>query len=243
VSHSTDTPKPAITDQASANSFATASSELNNLLQIISGTSAIIENASVGNEGAEEYVTMLRASIARAEKIAADLTQHAGGTAKKSSMHPELARFNRSKSDESLGSSTHSILLVDDETMALTLIKRILSGAGFNVATASSGFQCLELVRQQPQVYDLILLDLTMPFMDGEETFNRLRGIRDDIPVVLCTGFIEQEKLDRLMSAGLAGFLRKPIPADEIVSFVRSTLASLRYSRGMFDSAGASIAI
>ena len=56
-------------------------------------------------------------------------------------------------------------------------------------------------------------------------------SIFSDVSVVLCAGFIEQEKLDRLMTAGLAGFLRKPLAPDEIVSHVRSTLQSLKYSR------------
>jgi DNA-binding NarL/FixJ family response regulator len=77
----------------------------------------------------------------------------------------------------------------------------------------------------------LVLLDLTMPFMDGEETFHRLREIRAEIPVVLCTGFIRQDRLDRLMKDGIAGFLRKPLAPDEIVDHVRSVLASLKYAQ------------
>jgi len=53
--------------------------------------------------------------------------------------------------------------------------------------------------------------------------------LRPDLPVVLCTGFIQQEKLNRLMSAGLAGFLRKPIAPDELVTYVRSILEGLRF--------------
>jgi DNA-binding NarL/FixJ family response regulator len=70
-----------------------------------------------------------------------------------------------------------------------------------------------------------------MPFMDGEETFNRLREIRHDMPIVMCTGFIQQDRLQRLMGSGLTGFLRKPLAPDEIVSHIRSTLASVKYSR------------
>jgi DNA-binding NarL/FixJ family response regulator len=68
--------------------------------------------------------------------------------------------------------------------------------------------------------------------MDGEETFQRLREIRPDIAVLLCTGFIRRDRLDRLMSAGIAGFLRKPLAPDEIVDHVRAVLARLKYSRG-----------
>jgi len=81
-----------------------------------------------------------------------------------------------------------------------------------------------------------VLLDLTMPFMDGEETFQRLREIRADVPVVLFTGFVQQERLERLMNAGLVGFLRKPLAPDEIVSFVRSMLQTVKYSGANLNS-------
>jgi CheY-like chemotaxis protein len=213
-------------------------SELNNLLQIISGTSSLMENVWEGSDGSEKYLAMLRASIERAEKVAAELVEQAGGATTKTALHPDLAGFVRPKSATPSSStatkSRQSILIVDDEQMALTLVKRILSDAGFQVTTAQSGFECLDLVRQRPFGFDLILLDLTMPFMGGDETFKRVRELRPDLPVVLCTGFIQQEKLNELMTAGLAGFLRKPIAGDEIVGFVRSTLASLKYSRGNF---------
>ena len=212
-------------------SLAKAASELNNLLQIISGTSSLIEDICKGSAGSEKYLAMLRSSIERAEKVAAELVKQAGGSDKRMLMHPDLAALAKTKSALPSSATPQSILLVDDEKMTLTLVKRILSEAGYRVATAQSGFECLDLFRPNPRAYDLVLLDLTMPFMDGEETVRRLREIRSDVPVVLCAGFIEQEKLDRLMATGLAGFLRKPLAPDEIVSHVRLTLNSLKYSR------------
>jgi CheY-like chemotaxis protein len=213
-------------------SIAKAASELNNLLQIISGTCSLVEDIFLKRSaGSEKYLAMLRTSIERAEKVAAELVRQAGGADKRMLMHPDLAAFAKTKSAPPSSATPQSILLVDDEKMALMLVKQILSEAGYRVATAQSGFECLDLFRLLPRAYDLVLLDLTMPFMDGEETLRRLREIRSDVSVVLCAGFIEQEKLDRLMSAGLAGYLRKPLAPDEIVSHVRSTLQSLKYSR------------
>lgn len=217
-------------------SLAKAASELNNLLQIISGTSSLIEDAWKGSAGSEKYLAMLRNSIERAEKVAAELVKQAGGPDERMLMRPDLAAFAKTKSAPPSsatpsGATPQSILVVDDEKMALTLVERILTEAGYHVATAQSGFECLDLFRVKPGAYDLVLLDLSMPFMDGEETFRRLREIRPDVPVVLCVGFIEQEKLDRLVTAGLAGFLRKPLAPDEIVIHVRLTLQSLKYSR------------
>jgi CheY-like chemotaxis protein len=212
-------------------SIAKAASELNNLLQIISGTCSLVEDIFLKRSaGSEKYLAMLRTSIERAEKVAAELVKQAGGADKRMLMHPDLAAFAKTKSAPPSSATPQSILLVDDEKMALMLVKQILSEAGYRVATAQSGFECLDLFRLHPRAYDLVLLDLTMPFMDGEETLRRLREIRSDVSVVLCAGFIEQEKLDRLMSAGLAGYLRKPLAPDEIVSHVRSTLQSLKYS-------------
>jgi CheY-like chemotaxis protein len=227
----------------SAESLSKAASELNNLLQIISGTSSLIENVWEGSESSEKYLAMLRESIERAEKVAAELVEQAGGTDKKMLMHPELAGLVKPKKTPDSKPTKHSILLVDDEEMALTLVGRILTEAGYQVVTAQSGFECLDLFRSRPYGFDLVLLDLTMPFLDGEETFERLREIRSDVSVVLCTGFIQQERLDRLMAAGLVGFLRKPIAPDEIVALIRSILQSVKYSRGNVDANGLSAVV
>jgi two-component system, cell cycle sensor histidine kinase and response regulator CckA len=124
-----------------------------------------------------------------------------------------------------------AIMVVDDEPMALVLAKRVLSEADFEVVTAQSGFECLDLFRKRPRHFDLILLDLTMPFMDGEETFGRLRSIRPDIVVLLSTGFIAQERLERMISAGMAGVLRKPHRPQELVANIRAILESVKMSR------------
>jgi CheY-like chemotaxis protein len=229
--NSEDKSSPAKRKPLSKDSVSKATSELNNLLQIISGTSAQIGNLWEGSDGSEDYLKMLRSSIERAESVAAQLAEQAGGTDHKVLMHPELTSFLKPKTIAEMPRAKPTILVVDDESMALVLIKRLLSEAGYHAVTAQSGFEALDLFRRQPNAFHLVLLDLTMPFMDGEETFQRLREIRPDIPVVLCTGFIRRDHLDRLMNAGIAGFLRKPLAPDEIVDHVRGVLASLKYAQ------------
>jgi CheY-like chemotaxis protein/sarcosine oxidase delta subunit len=219
-------------DPSAANDTSAATSELNNLLEIISGTSAALENIWDGSEGAQRYFDMLRASVARAAKVTAQLVEHAGGSDKKILYHPELAAFARRRNaPPSSPAKKRSILVVDDEPMVLVLTKHILSDAGFEAVTAQSGFECLDLFRKRPNHFDLVLLDLSMPFMDGEETFNRLRNIRPDAVVLLCTGFVDQERLDRMLAAGMAGFLRKPHRSDELVASIRAILESVKLSR------------
>jgi CheY-like chemotaxis protein len=86
-------------------------------------------------------------------------------------------------------SRTRRILVVDDEPAARVLAFRVFSEAGFDVITAQSGFECLEQFWRRPHWFDLILLDLSMPFMDGEETFKRLRAINPNVAVLSAPGF------------------------------------------------------
>lgn len=212
------------------NPISKATSELNNMLQIIASTSSLIENIWEGSDGSGKYLAMLRTSIERAEKATAELAQYAGGSDKKAFMHPDITAFAKTKSKLSADMPRQTLLLVDDEEMGLMLVKRLLCDAGFHVITAQSGFECLDIFRRGPHNFDLVLLDFTMPFMDGEETFGRLREIRPDVPIVLCAGFVEHEKLERMLHAGLSGFLRKPFAPEEIATHVRSLLEGLKFA-------------
>jgi DNA-binding response OmpR family regulator len=125
------------------------------------------------------------------------------------------------------------ILVVDDEPAARVLANRVFSEAGFEVTTVQSGFECLERFRKQPHGFDLVLLDLSMPFMDGEETFRRLRGINPNVVAILSTGFLApaQERIERMLAGGLAGFLQKPHRPDELLARVHAVLEDVKLSR------------
>ena len=105
-----------------------AASELNNLLEIISGTSSALENIWAGNDGAQKYFEMLRTSVDRAAAVTAELAERAGGTDEKVLLHPELMDFIRPRkpSIPPVKKARH-LLVVDDEPMALVLARRILS--------------------------------------------------------------------------------------------------------------------
>ena len=123
------------------------------------------------------------------------------------------------------------ILVVDDEPAARVLANRVFSEAGFEVITVQSGFECLERFRKQPHGFDLILLDLSMPFMDGEETFRRLREIHPGVVALLSTGFMAQERVDRMLAGGLVGFMRKPHRPDELLARVNAILDDVKLAR------------
>lgn len=132
-----------------------------------------------------------------------------------------------------LPSRPRRILVVDDDPGARVLANRVFSEAGFDVTTVQSGFECLEQVRIRPPWFDLILLDLSMPFMDGEETFRRLRAIHPNVVVLLSTGFLAQaqDRVDRMLAGGLAGFIRKPHRPDELLAQVNAILERMKISR------------
>jgi two-component system, cell cycle sensor histidine kinase and response regulator CckA len=125
------------------------------------------------------------------------------------------------------------ILVVDDEPAARILAQRLFSEAGFEVVTTSSGFDCLKEFRKRPNWFDLILLDLSMPFMDGEETFRRLRVINPAVVVLLSTGFLgqAQTRIERMLAGGLAGVIRKPHRPDELLNQVRAIFEGMKISR------------
>ncbi|MGI9089064.1 MAG: response regulator [Chthoniobacterales bacterium] len=208
------------------NSRPEIASELNNLLQIISGTSSLIENIWEGKPGADKYFEMLRSSIARAADVTMDLVQLSGSMNGKIVLHPEFSRLKKAPAPVPKNSLKQRIMVVDDEKMLLILTGELLREAGYEVVTAQSGFECLDLFRISPRKFDLVLLDLNMPLMDGEETFQRLRALRPDLRVMLCTGCVQQERLNHMLEAGLCGFIQKPLGPKEYVASVRAVLAS-----------------
>jgi DNA-binding response OmpR family regulator len=125
------------------------------------------------------------------------------------------------------------ILVVDDEPAARILAQRVFSEAGFEVVIVASGFDCLKEFRKQPSGFDLILLDLSMPFMDGEETFRRLRRMNPAVVVLLSTGFLgqAQSRIERMLAGGMAGVIRKPHRPDELLAQVNSILERIKISR------------
>jgi CheY-like chemotaxis protein len=217
-------------------------SELNNLIQIISGTSSLIENIWEGRPGSEKYFEMLRVSIERAEQVTAQLVAQAGGTNRKRILSSDLEqRFDEVLIAGAPSQRKHSILVVDDEPMALELLHGILTDAGYEVSVAQSGFECLDLFRRDGRAYDLILTDLSMPLMDGEETFLRLRQMSPTVNVVLMAGFVDSARLEKMMNHGLSGFVGKPFAPVEILAVITSVISAAEQSKGGTNGVAAAV--
>ena len=121
--------------------------------------------------------------------------------------------------------STGQVLVVDDEPSVRAVTTALLTRRGFSVTTAQDGNAAVALFREAPERYTLVLLDMTMPGMDGAETFRTLREIRDDVHVLLMSGYNEQEVTRLFVGRGLAGFLQKPFRADELYDKIARVLS------------------
>jgi len=111
-----------------------------------------------------------------------------------------------------------TVLVVDDEETVREVAIGLLEREGLRVITAKDGAEAVHIFRQYADEIALVLMDLTMPRMDGEQAFHAIRAIRADVVVVLSSGFSESEAVDRLYHCGLAGFIRKPYTRNVLLT-------------------------
>ncbi|MDG4550172.1 MAG: response regulator [Candidatus Contendobacter sp.] len=124
-----------------------------------------------------------------------------------------------------------TILLVDDEESVRSMGNRMLERNGFRVLTAADGREALEIYRTRRDEIALVLLDLTMPDLDGEETFHELRRIDPNVRVVMSSGYTESEIIPRFAGMPLAGFLQKPYSTAALMDCLRVPLSGDQSTR------------
>jgi len=128
------------------------------------------------------------------------------------------------KENVTLSAQGELVLVIDDEEIVREGMADTLTTAGLHVLTAADGPTGLQLVRQHGQEIKLILLDLSMPGMSGEEVFDQLQALAVAIPVLLVSGYSRTEIMERFVSTGLAGFIQKPYTADTFLQQVQAHL-------------------
>ncbi len=125
---------------------------------------------------------------------------------------------------------TGTILLADDERIVRDIARKILERIGFRVLVAKDGAEVVKLFREadgkQGIPIDCVILDLTMPKKNGAEAFREIRAIRQDVPVILSSGFNEQEVVQRFAGVNFSGFLHKPYHVKELAEKVRAALGA-----------------
>jgi PAS domain S-box-containing protein len=113
-----------------------------------------------------------------------------------------------------------TVLVVDDDSVVRSLSREMLEEAGYDVLTASDGREAVELYHDRAAEVDAVLLDMTMPHMDGDATFGELRKIRTDVRVIVSSGYSEQDAMDRFRGARPAGYLQKPYRMKDLLEAV-----------------------
>jgi len=121
------------------------------------------------------------------------------------------------------GSGT--ILVVDDEQIVRATVNDMLKSIGFHVLLACDGLEGVECFRSFTGKISAVLLDLTMPRLDGEGAFREIRLYASDVPVILMSGFNEQDAINRFTGKGLAGFLHKPFKLEILRTHLQKILA------------------
>jgi len=123
-----------------------------------------------------------------------------------------------------IGGGGELILFVDDEKAVADLGKQMLSRLGYKVETRTNSIEALEAFRHQPQKYDMVVTDLTMPGMTGDKLAREILKIRPEIPIIMCTGFSEAADRDMISKIGIRKLLMKPILMANMARAIREAL-------------------
>jgi two-component system, NtrC family, response regulator HydG len=120
-------------------------------------------------------------------------------------------------------SGVHSILVVDDEVDACENLRDILSDLGYRVAIARSGAEAVEQVARCP--YDIALLDLKMPGMDGVTVYRQIKRLRPETVAIVVSAFSGSELADRAVEEGAAQVVAKPVDVPQLLTTIEASLA------------------
>ncbi|MBN2297330.1 MAG: cache domain-containing protein, partial [Deltaproteobacteria bacterium] len=116
------------------------------------------------------------------------------------------------------------ILFVDDEPALTSIVHQMLESLGYAVTTTTDSVHALDLFRSNPNLFDLVITDMTMPKMTGETLVQEMFKIRSDIPVILCTGYSDIMSEEKSRKMGIRDFALKPILKKDLAAKIRAVL-------------------
>jgi DNA-binding NtrC family response regulator len=127
--------------------------------------------------------------------------------------------------DKPLHKGSGRILFVDDEPALTDFGEEALTSLGYEVIATKQSPAALEIFRANPSGFDLVITDLTMPNLTGVDLAQKIREIRADIPIVLCTGYSDQFEPEDVSKMGISAFLSKPLGVCQLAEVVHQFLA------------------
>ena len=117
-----------------------------------------------------------------------------------------------------------TILLVDDETVIRETLKEIIELHGFRVFTASDGEEAVRIYQKERSVIKLVIMDMLMPRLSGEEAFHKMKKMNPDVKVILASGFKKDERISRTIEKGAIGFLQKPVDLKDLFALIEENI-------------------
>ncbi|MBN1382851.1 MAG: PAS domain S-box protein [Deltaproteobacteria bacterium] len=118
-----------------------------------------------------------------------------------------------------------TIFIVDDEDFILDVTREMLENMGYNVFTAKSGEEAIEVFKTKKEKIDLIIVDMIMPGMSGEETFDRIKEIKPEVRAILASGYSLNGQAIRILDKGCRTFIQKPFALADLCDKIRETLS------------------
>ena len=116
------------------------------------------------------------------------------------------------------------ILLVDDEEQIVAMERQMLENLGYQVTARTDSQEALKVFSEHPQDFDLVITDMTMPYMTGDQLAQKMLDIAPNIPVILCTGFNEIITEEKALAMGIQKFVMKPVVKNDLATTIRSVL-------------------
>lgn len=134
------------------------------------------------------------------------------------------AAFLRKVEHQPLETGNEHVLLVDDEPAIVRMIKQMLETMGYQVTGCTNSLEALKIFSAKPETFDLVVTDMTMPSLTGDQLSLKLFEIRPDLPIILLTGFSETISRNEALSLGIKEFLIKPVVMQKLSVAARKAL-------------------
>ena len=136
----------------------------------------------------------------------------------------EEIRAIEKKVPDTVPKGSEKILFVDDESAIVVLVGEMLTRLGYQVETCLNPIEALERFKEAPNQFDLVITDMTMPDINGLQLFDQLKAVRNDIPVIVCTGFSSKIDESESSNLGISAVIMKPVERKEMARSIRQVL-------------------
>ena len=119
-----------------------------------------------------------------------------------------------------------TVLVVDDEEMVRSIASQMLEKLGYNVVAAASGAEAIEIFQQDAEKFDLVILDMVMPGIDGSKVFDTIKELDSSIKCILSSGYSRDSQANAIMKRGCDAFIQKPFRLQDLSLLITSLIGS-----------------